>query len=320
MISMGDQDENLKRSKGLSNERILLPIANIDNIEKLLDFSLLIKEKDSDNPVSVLSVVSNNEEAEVNILQAKNRLEEFVRQASASDNKVDIIATIDHNAASGIARAAREVMATIIVLGWPKRTGLLDKFIGDTVNSVLGNTEKTIFIGYFNNPLILHKRIIVVAPPLAERESGSSLWLSKIVKLAQELSIPILFYCDSITGNAIEMQAKKGRLTAAISINYFDEWEDFFILAKFIREDDLFVLVSARKGSVSHISILDKLPIRIERHFPSHNKLLVYPQRHNPVYSNQNYNDIATEPLSKGMETIRKLGKGLGDIFKKSDQ
>ena len=168
--------------------------------------------------------------------------------------------------------------------------------------------------------ILLHKRIIVVAPPLAERESGSSLWFGKIVKIDQELSIPILFYCDSLTASAIEMQTKKGRLFAAISVHYFDDWEDFFILANFIQKDDLFVLGSGRKGSVSHIAILDRLPIRIERHFPSHNKLFVYPQRHNPVYSNQNYSDIATEPLNRGVETIRKLSKGLGAIFKKSDQ
>src|SRR5690606_9298680 len=41
------------------SEHILLPIANVENIEKLLEFSIYIKDKKSANPVSILSVVSN---------------------------------------------------------------------------------------------------------------------------------------------------------------------------------------------------------------------------------------------------------------------
>src|SRR5690606_23083346 len=131
------------------------PIANVSNIEKLLEFAIFIKENKSANPISILSVVSNNNEAEINILKARNKLEEFVRQASASETKVNIITTIDHNTASGIARISREIMADIIVLGWPQRAGFIDKLIGEKVESILSNTDKTTFICHLIKPMVL---------------------------------------------------------------------------------------------------------------------------------------------------------------------
>jgi hypothetical protein len=102
----------------MEDEHILLPIANVENIEKLLEFSIYLKDKKSVNPISILSVVSNNDEAEINMLKARSKLESFVKQASAFETSVNIIATIDYNVASGIARIAKEIMADIIVLGW----------------------------------------------------------------------------------------------------------------------------------------------------------------------------------------------------------
>ena len=107
-----------KNTQSFKHEHILLPIGKIASIEKLVEFVILIKDKKSANPISILSVVSNNDEAEINILKARNKLEEFVKQASAAETKLNVIATIDHNTASGITRISREIMADIIVCGF----------------------------------------------------------------------------------------------------------------------------------------------------------------------------------------------------------
>src|SRR5690606_31836741 len=142
------------------------------------------------------------------------------------------------------------------------------------------NTDKTTFICYLEKPLILHKRILIATPPFAERESGFEFWFAKTVKLAQELSIPILFYCNTTTAQVIQKFTKKSKITANFTINDFDEWEDFLVLAKNIQADDLFVLVSARKGSVSYMGLLENLPGKLEKHFASNSRLVIYPQRY----------------------------------------
>lgn len=320
IVESDDADEIIKINGAASSEHILLPIASVQNIEKLLELAIFIKDKKSANPVSILSVVSNNNEAEINILKARNKLEEFVKQASASETKVNVITTIDHNTASGITRISREIMADIIILGWPQRSGFFDKLIGEKIDSILNNTDKTTFICHLEKPLVLHKRIVIAAPPLSEHENGFGLWMSKMTKLAQELSISIVMYCNEATEKAVEKYLKTTRQTSVISIKSFSDWEDFLIISKDINEDDLFVLVSARKGATSYIGVLENLPSKIEKYFPNNSRFVIYPQQFDN-FSDERYSDldISSEPLSKGIEAVQKISKEIGSIFKKKD-
>ena len=148
--------EEVKESVIFKSESILLPIANIINFDKLLEFAILIKDKASENPVSIVTVVPNNEEAEINIARAKDKLEDFVKQASASETKVNILTTIDQNVASGIARTSKEVIADFIILGWPTERGLKDKLLGKKLERIIKSANKTAFVTYFSRPLAIH--------------------------------------------------------------------------------------------------------------------------------------------------------------------
>lgn len=320
VIESEDGTEELAKSNGQHSEHILLPIADVASIEKLLEFAIFIKDKKSANPVSILSVVSNNDEAEINILKARKKLEEFVKQASASETKVNVITTIDHNPASGIARISREIMADIIVLGWPQRSGFFDKLIGEKVESILTNIDKTTFICHLEKPLVLHKRIVIAAPPLAEHEYGFDLWLSKMAKLAQELSIPIALYANEACQRAVQKSLKKSKLLATIEVNLFAEWEDFLVLARDVQEEDLFVLVAARKGATSYIGVLENLPAKIEKHFTAHSRFVIYPQQFTNILGSDQYADVSSEPLNRGIEAVQKIGKGIGSFLRKKDR
>ncbi|HAG15850.1 MAG TPA: sodium:proton antiporter [Bacteroidales bacterium] len=299
----------------LNNEHILLPITNLSNMEKLLEFALLIKDKKSANPVTVLSVVPNNAEAEINIISTKKKLEEFKVQGAAAEIKVNTIATIDHNPSSGIARISREIMADIIVLGWPRKSGVLDKFIGEKIYTIINKIDKNLFICQLEKLQLKQKRIFVISTPLAEQEKGFEIWLQKIFKLSQELSIPIVhFGCES-TQEAIKLKMKKKHLSSPISFQIFTEWEDFLVLSKHIYEDDLIVLISARKNAASHVNYLDNLPNKVEKYFSNNNKIIVYPQQYSYVYEQDE--DISTVPLQKSIEAFESLGKGISRIFHK---
>ena len=306
----------LLQADHIKNEHILIPIANIENLEKLLELSIFIKDKKSVNPISVLSVVSNNEEAELKIVNARNKLESFVKTASAAETKINIITTIDHNAISGISRISREIMADLIIREWPAKTGFLDKLVGETVDSVLTSTEKNTFICYLNKPLVLHKRIIIAAPPLCEHEIGFELWITKISRLSQELSIPVHLYCNSTTGKAVSKTMAIAKLPVPFSLIPFDDWDDFLILARNIQENDLFVLISARKGTASYTQVLDNLPAKLEKHFASNSRVIIFPQQYKKEEGLEVFDEIDTDPFNKGIESIQKIGKEIGKIFK----
>jgi Kef-type K+ transport system membrane component KefB len=310
--------DNLKTDEILA-ERILLPFANMMNFEKLLDFAILIKEKDSPNPITTLTVVPNNEEAEANILRARNMVKLKLQEAVEAETRVSIMTAIDHAASSGISRVAREVMADLIILGWPQRPGVLEKIIGNRVDSILNSTDKTTFICHLNQPLVSHKRIIIVSPPLAEHEQGFTHWLRKIDLLAKELSISVVHYCSPETQLAVEKWAHSLGSTSPVKFQPFDYQESFTKLVQETRQNDMIIFVSARKGSISHTGMLDNTIRKLEDHFDKNNRIIIFPHQHKISYLNERYVDMNSITIDKGIDTLQRIGKGFSSFFKKEE-
>jgi Kef-type K+ transport system membrane component KefB len=267
--------EEIMKTDSFKMETILLPLANIVNFERLLEFAILIKDKTSSNPVTILTVVPNDEEAEINIAQAKTKLESFVVEASASEISIDIAATIDHDVATGISRKSKELIADLIVMGWPTSSEK-NEVIGAKMQGIINSTTKTIFICQPVVPWATNQRLIVAAAPESERMAGFELWTRKIVKIAEEISIPIIINCSAQTKAAIIELAKELGLIAPFQFVEFNDWEDFLIISKNIEPLDIIMFVTARKGTVAYKPVLENIPIKIEKYFSENNKLMVF--------------------------------------------
>ena len=261
-----------------NNEHILLPIANIVNFDKLLEFAILIKDKSSKYPINILTVVPNNEEAESNIAKAKNRLGIFVKQASAVEVDVKVIASIDHSISNGISRASKEIGADTIILGWPSSLGILDRVIGGKMKKIIRAANKNTFICQIIHAWATHKRLFIAVPPQAGQMEGFDHWVKKVTRLSKELSIPVMVHCNGQTQKGIKASLKTQKLKAPMTFKDFDHWEDFLILAKEVKDDDIIMLVSARRDSISYHPSLDNLPLKLDKYFKKNSKIIVYPQ------------------------------------------
>ncbi|NLC49570.1 MAG: hypothetical protein GX762_04270 [Bacteroidales bacterium] len=168
-------------------------------------------------------------------------------------------------------------MADIVILGWPGKTGILEKLVGDKVDLIIKNMDKNLFICHIEKDMISHKRIVVVSPPLAEKELGFDVWVNKIVKLSQELSLPVIHYGHPETQSLIANQKK---LNANFLFKEFTNWSDPLSYANEVKDDDIFVFVSAHPGYISHIPVLDNMPTRLERQFPDITRIVIFPKRY----------------------------------------
>ena len=267
----------VKKSNNYKMESILLPLSNIVNLERLLEFSILIKDKNSENPISILSVVPNEEQAELNIAQAKTKLEIFVNQASATETKVDVTATIDEDVAKGIARKSKEIIADVIVMGWPT-SGNEDEIINAKMNGIIQQTSKTLFLCQTNKPWATHKKLLVLAPIDVQNMQGFEIWIKKCVRIAEELSVPILVYCSSETQVAIERLVDKLRLKAPFLFRKTANLEQSAILLKEVDTNDILMLITAREDAIAYQPMLKQLPYILENNFRRNTKILVYLQ------------------------------------------
>lgn len=310
VVLAGDQDEVTSEKNVAREEQLMLPIANLNNMESLLDFATLIKSKHSPHPITVLTVVPNNEMADQNLQRARKNLDSTAKYASGSETAVSMIATIDHNIANGISRAAREVSADGILLGWPSRPGIIEKMVGEKTESILNQTDTNLFMCHVDKSLVMLKRIVVFCPPLSESELGFDFCMEKVLRLGQELSIPILYVCDDRTERAVSEYIERSKTSSRILFSDYQEWDDLSGLSQFVKDNDFIVFISARQGEVSYRHSFDGIPKKLGKIYAQHNRILIFPSRRGG-YSLDEYEDVSAAPI------LQRIGRGIGNIFTK---
>lgn len=309
-------------AQGETDEQILLPIADSKPSERVLELAVMIREKLSANPLTLLTVVPNDSEAELNLKKARKELSPAVDFAASFDTRLNIVATIDYNICSGIGRTVKESQSDLIILDWPSRHGFIEKMINDSPESIVGCTCKTTVICHLTRPLAMHRRVVVICPPLSEKEKGFAQWVRKMSRLSQELAIPLLFHCDRKSRLAIT-EALKTKLSGSPvlyqTFKNFREWEDIPKQKLQFRTDDLIAFVSARRDSISYHPFFDHVPERLEKHLPDISKIMIYPAQFNSSSIEEGYGDvIAPKSFPFGSAVIRKIGEDASVFIKKN--
>jgi Kef-type K+ transport system membrane component KefB len=311
ILSKDDSTNGLDEIKyELTSEHILIPIEENDNVDNIINLASTIKSRKSAQPISLLSIVDYDDDSEINLIKEKRRLGGTISNMAALATKINFISTIDHNSGSGISRTSREIMANLILMAWPSSQTIIDRFMGDRIDSIINYTDKTVFICDLPNPFISNERLILVLPPLAEKENGFTQSITKSLLIAKNLNLSVACYCEQNTFEEIKNIDSHLGYNLQLKHSQFTEWEDLLILGREIKDSDFLIVFSARKGSASYISILDSIPVKLERNFKN-NKVLIYPQQFSNLKIFDNYLDINAEPISKGINTFKKLTEGL---------
>ena len=308
-----DLDENETR---LRNQHIIVAINELSGNEQLLDFALLISDQKVINPISVVSVYPNDDDAERMIRKSRKSLEDIVKHFSGHESKLNTIATIDRNVSSGLARVAKELVADIVVLNDSRNKNFLTRIVGDDRAHLLDVCDRTIFFCQLDNPSVSYDKVIVIAPPLSELEANFSLWVERVIRLAQELNISIDLYASNATHERFEKVGLANKLDFNIHFQEIDNVDDFFLY--FDKKDKgIIVFCGSRVGSVSYDLGSEYFADKIEKACPNNDTIFIYPGMELDKM-NENYNDISSTAINAGVETIQKIGREVGNIFKKS--
>lgn len=315
LIETRDDDQLYAPQK--RSQHLLVATNELRGNETLLDLSILITDKSVTNPISVVSVLANDEEAEKRIRASRNHMDEITRHYSSGEIKVNAIATIDHNLSSGIARSSKELAADIVILNDSNKANLLMKIVGDDRDHLLDVCPKTVFFCQLDRSFAEKKRIILICPPFSELENSFSSWLERILRLAGQLRLELIVFAQEDTFEKISLYMQYRKLTLDVQHKLIAELEDFFLQNFKVEKTDLLIMCSARAGSVSYSINVDQFLPKIQKAFENNDKILIYPSQEVAENVFSTYEDISAEAISKGVETIRNIGKEVGSIFKK---
>lgn len=261
----------------LNAQRVLVPIANPETMEKLIDFSMVLKNSKDYSPILGLTVVKDDDQAQARLLQSKKLLDKAIVYAASADQKIEIISTIDRNVTSGIKRIATEKFITDIVAGWSPQKNLADIIFGQTFDKLVKQTSQTIFITRFTMPLNVHKNIVLICPFFAEKEPGFYKWLTSILRVSSQLSTGIQLYAPAGVEQAVKEFVKLNKIAANVDYRGYVDYGDLSLLMSKVQPYDMIVLVSSREGGISYTPALDVLPKKTSKYFQPNSLVFIYP-------------------------------------------
>lgn len=298
-------------------EKIIVPISNPQTIEYLMDLAIMVKDTKQKQPIYALTVVKDDEEANEKVLLSQKMLEGAIKHASSTDSKVKIITRVDLNIVSGITRAVKEVLATDLIMGWSHRISTTDRLFGTKMGSLLSNVWKTIYVCHFVQPWSTASRMIVMMHPYAEYEMGFTHLVHKLTKLAQEAGADMILYSSRKTFDVFEKELSKIKSSQKIQHRLLLDPEDHKSVFEQVNRNDLFIAVSARKGTISYEPFLENLPSRLNRYFKDKNFVLIYPEQHAMTMKETGYQpqDVTLAPIQEQLENLTRIGKAMRRIF-----
>lgn len=261
----------------LNSQRVLVPIANPQTMEKLIDFSMVIKNPKDYSPILGLTVVKDDDQAQTRLLQSKKLLEKAIVYAASADQKIEIMSTIDRNITSGIKRIATEKFITDIVAGWSPQKNLADIIFGQTFDKLVKQTTQTIFITRFTLPLNVHKNILLICPYFAEKEPGFYKWLVSILRVSSQLSTGIVLYASAEAEHDIREFINLNKIAVSLDYRGNIDLGDIATLSSKVQPYDMIVLVSSREGGISYTPALDVVPKKMSKYFHPNSLVFIYP-------------------------------------------
>ena len=261
------------------DEKILLCVKYPDIAPQLLYLAMLMRNQRLNRELVALNVVYDDQNSNPSREQGLRLLEKLQQQGSASDVKVQTQVRLATNIANGIKHAFREFGCSEIIMGMHVHTDINPRFWGEFIQSLYNGLNRQIILTRFVQPMSTLRRIRVAVPSRAEFEPGFHRWLERLSRLSGQLDCRIQFHGRNDSLVLIAEYINNHHPHVRAEYTQMDHWNQLPRLAADISEDHLFVVVTARKGTISYKTALERLPDELQKHFSGKNLMIIFPDQ-----------------------------------------
>ena len=261
------------------DEKILLCVKYPEIAPHLLYLSILMRNQRLNRELVALNVVYDDQKSNTARQEGIQLLERLQQTASASDVKVQTQVRLATNIANGIKHAFREFACSEIIMGMHVHTDANPRFWGEFIQSLYNGLNRQIMLTRFVQPMSTLRRIQVVVPSRAEFEPGFHRWLERLSRLAGQLDCRIQFHGRNESLVLIAEYINNRHPNVRAEYTSMAHWNELPQLAAGIAEDHLFVVVTARKGTISYKNALERLPDELQKHYSGKNLMIIFPDQ-----------------------------------------
>lgn len=209
----------------------------------------------------------------------RNSLDVAEQAAASVDAKLIPIERYDLNVVTGLVNTIEERDISDVIIGMHRKATVIDSFFGSKIEQLLAATHRMVVITRCFIPVSTITRIVVSVPDKAQFETGFRRWVMSIGNLTRQLGCRVIFCCHPDVQPYIRGVLHKERYDIRAEYRDVEDWDDFVLLANRILDDDLFIVVSARRASLSFNSGMDELPGFLQKYFSRNNLIVLYPEQ-----------------------------------------
>ncbi len=262
------------------DEKILICVKYPEIAPSLLSLALLLRNQKMNRGLVALNVVYDDQKASGGRKHGIQLLESLQHQAMASDVQMQTQVRLASNIANGIKHAFREFSCSEIVMGMHVHTDISPKFWGEFIQSLYNGLNRQIILTRFIQPLNTLRRIQVCVPSRAEFEPGFHRWLERLCRIAEQLDCRIQFHGRQESLVLIAEFINNTHPSVRSEYTPMGHWNELPRLATTIADDHLFVVISARKGTISYKNAIERLPDELTKYYSGKNLMIIFPDQY----------------------------------------
>lgn len=279
-ITLRDREMPSDDKPATAEEKILIPLKYPEYAQRLVNLAMLMRNPKNTTQLVGLNVVYDDDDMQRNMEKGSQLLERMAQYSASADMTMQTQVRVAANIANGIRHAFKEFRATDIIIGMHMHPEVSQKFWGAFHQSLFNGLNSQIIMARLNQPLPTIRRIKVAVPSRAQFEPGFYRWLERLSRLACNMECHTEFHGRGDTLPLIAEYIRHYHPTMRCSFTEMTHWNEMPHIAESIQKDHLFVVVTARKGTVSFKNALEHLPEEIKHHFSGSNIMIIFPDQH----------------------------------------
>ena len=186
---------------------------------------------------------------------------------------------LDH-ITNGIKHAFKEFNASEIIMGMHMRKDTSKTFWGKFIQGIFWGLNRQVIIVESFRPLNTLRCIQVAVPSRAEFEPGFYRWLERLSRMAENLECRVRFHCRVETRALIQEYIRKRHPEVRAEYQPMAHWNELPLLAREVADDHMFVVITARKGTISYKSALERLPDELTQYYQGKNLMIIFPDQY----------------------------------------
>jgi Kef-type K+ transport system membrane component KefB/nucleotide-binding universal stress UspA family protein len=172
-------------------ERVMVSVANPETQEHLISLASLLAHNNK-GVLMALNVVQEVNGQAIGLESQRTLLERVPELLADAEAEVELVRRIDKTQAHGILRAAVEMEASLIVMGWRGHPSMRQSILGSMLDEVVWKAGVPVLVGRITSPVNAIQRVTVAIPQERLAPGLVSQTLDLALTMAQALNVPLL--------------------------------------------------------------------------------------------------------------------------------